>query len=92
MTGAPTTGLRFASVTIADHDGQPAVERVAVTPTYNEKGTFRILPVADALAVPGITPKLASELRRSWDRTMGYVLGLDGQALGVVADRTPPPA
>src|SRR5690606_35395808 len=79
----------LATVGVADGAEGPEVSHVTVTPTYNERRTFRVVPVADGLDFLAPGDPLAAELRRSWERTIGHVFRLDAMALGVAPDRTP---
>lgn len=79
----------LATVGVADGPEGPEVSHVTVTPTYNERRTFRVVPVADGLDFLAPGDPLAAELRRSWERTIGHVFRLDAMALGVAPDRTP---
>ena len=73
------------TVTIGDTAGGVAVTDVAFTPTWNERSTFRVLPAAATLAA-GTDPALEADLRASYERTAGYILGLGAAALGVAPD------
>lgn len=59
------------------------VTSVAVTPTWNERRTFRVLPTAATVA-DGTAPDLVADLRASYARTMSAVLALGGAEVGVV--------
>ena len=55
------------------------------TPTWNERATFRVLPAA-ATVRAGTDPALDADLRASYARTSGYLLGLGAGPLGVAPD------
>ena len=84
---ADATDGVLVTVDIADHAGAGGsvgvgVERVRFTPTWNERSTFRVLPVAATLADPALPADLAADLRVSYARTTEHVLAHDGAALG----------
>lgn len=81
----------LVTVELADGADGVAVADVSFAPTYNERRTFRVIPAADGVDFLEPGDALAAELRRSWDRTVGEVLAIDGAALGVEPDRSPPP-
>jgi poly-gamma-glutamate capsule biosynthesis protein CapA/YwtB (metallophosphatase superfamily) len=56
-----------------------AVDRVLYTPTWVEPGTYRILPVADALEEPDTSPEQSALLAQSWRRTVATVRALGGR-------------
>jgi len=86
---AETADGVIVTATIGDTPSGVAVTAVAFTPTWNERSTFRVLPVAATLAAGSDQP-LAAELRASYERTAGYILGLGAVELGVEPDRVPP--
>jgi poly-gamma-glutamate synthesis protein (capsule biosynthesis protein) len=65
------------------------VRGLRFTPTWNERDTFRVLPVAATLTEPGLPADLAADLRASFTRTTEHVLALGAADLGVTPDRTP---
>ena len=76
------------TVGIGDLDapgGPVGVTSVAVTPTWNERAGFRVLPIAATVA-DGTAPDLVADLRSSYARTLAQVLALGGTDLGIVAD------
>jgi poly-gamma-glutamate capsule biosynthesis protein CapA/YwtB (metallophosphatase superfamily) len=75
----------IVTVTIGDTAGGVAVTDIAFTPTWNERSTFRVLPAA-ATVVAGAEPALEADLRASYQRTVGYILGLGASDLGVAPD------
>jgi hypothetical protein len=79
----------------AEFSGTPGhgaeVSGVRVTPTWNERTTFRVLPAAATLAAPDVPPELAADLRASFERTIDTVLSEGGADLGVAPDLEPPP-
>jgi poly-gamma-glutamate synthesis protein (capsule biosynthesis protein) len=56
--------------------GRFVVDGIRVTPTYVERGTYRILPVARTLRAKWPSESLRATLRASWDRTMSAVHSL----------------
>lgn len=84
-----TTDGVVVTVTIGDTTGGVAVTDVAFTPTWNERATFRVLPAAATIAA-GTAPELDADLRASYERTAGYILGLGAAELGVEPDRSLP--
>lgn len=82
------------TVTIADLVEPGAgvgVTDVAFTPTWNERDTFRVLPVAATLAAGTASGALTVDLRASFERTARSILALGGTELRVEPDRPPPP-
>jgi poly-gamma-glutamate capsule biosynthesis protein CapA/YwtB (metallophosphatase superfamily) len=79
----------IVTVTIGDTAGGVAVTDIAFTPTWNERSTFRVLPAA-ATVVAGAEPALEADLRASYQRTVGYILGLGASDLGVAPDEVLP--
>lgn len=61
----------------------PRVLDVTAVPTWNERATFAILPVVDALADPATPQALAPDLRASLARTLAHVQAMGGERLGV---------
>ena len=80
-----TTDGVVVTVTIGDTADGVGVTDVAFTPTWNERATFRVLPAAATIAA-GTAPELDADLRASFERTAGYVLGLGAGELGVEPD------
>ena len=63
--------------------------RVRYTPTWVEPGTYRVLPVAAALADPATPAGKRAALRASWRRTVA-ALSLLGRTAGAAQpDRQP---
>jgi hypothetical protein len=54
---------------------------VEFTPTWVERGTFRILPAAETLADGSPSATLARELAVSWRRTEAVITSLDAPAV-----------
>jgi poly-gamma-glutamate synthesis protein (capsule biosynthesis protein) len=81
-----TTDGVIVTATIGDIAGGVGVTDVAFTPTWNERSTFRVLPAAATIAA-GSAPELDADLRASYERTAGYILGLGAAELGVEPDR-----
>ncbi len=86
---AESTDGVVVTVTIGDTSGGVGVTDVAFTPTWNERATFRVLPTAATVAA-GTAPELDADLRASYERTAGYILGLGAADLGVEPDRALP--
>jgi len=86
---ADSTDGVVVTVTVGDTAGGVGVTGVAFTPTWNERATFRVLPAAATIAA-GSAPELDADLRASYERTAGYILGLGGAELGVEPDRALP--
>lgn len=57
-------------------NGRWKVDRVRFTPTWVERGTYRILPVARAYNRSGTSDHLRSILKASWSRTLSAVRSL----------------
>jgi poly-gamma-glutamate synthesis protein (capsule biosynthesis protein) len=90
---AEATDGVLVTVEIGDRAGgarDPGVTAVRFTPTWNERSSFRVLPVAATLADPGLPADLAADLRASFARTSEHLLSLGGAALGVAPDRPLP--
>ena len=77
-TTEATDGL-VVTVRVGDRPDRTGVEvqGVTVTPTWNERDGYRVLPAAEALAAGVADPRLAAALRSSFERTMGHVTALD---------------
>ena len=58
---------------VEERDAGFVVAGVRVTPTYVERGSYRILPVARTLRAKWPSESLRATLRASWDRTMSAV-------------------
>ena len=71
------------------HLGGVGVTDVAFTPTWNERATFRVPPHCRH-GRRGTAPELDADLRASYERTAGYILGLGAADLGVEPDRALP--
>ena len=82
---AETTDGVVVTVTIGDTAAGVAVTDVAFTPTWNERSTYRVLPAAATIAA-GTAPELDADLRASYERTAGFILGLGAADLGVAPD------
>jgi poly-gamma-glutamate synthesis protein (capsule biosynthesis protein) len=82
---AETADGVIVTATIGDTPTGVAVTDLAFTPTWNERTTFRVLPAA-ATVRAGTDPALDAELRASFARTAGYLLGLGAGDLGVAPD------
>ena len=82
-TTEATDGV-VVTVTIGDTapGGPVGVTGMAFTPTWNERGGFRVLP-AEATLAAGTEPGLTGDLQASLDRTTGHLLSLGGAELGV---------
>jgi len=82
-------------VTVTIGDGVAAgasvgVTGISFTPTWNERTTFRVLPIASTLTTGAPSAPLAADRRGSYDRTVANVLALSADALGVQPDEQPP--
>ncbi len=86
-----TDGM-VVTVTMGDvgQRGDVGIKGVTFTPTWNERQTYRVLPVAETLAAGVADQALAADLRASYERTVGHVLSLGGPDLGVTPDRPLP--
>jgi poly-gamma-glutamate synthesis protein (capsule biosynthesis protein) len=82
---AETADGVIVTVTVGDTADGVAVTDLAFTPTWNERSSFRVLPAA-ATVRAGTDAALDADLRASYARTAGYVLGLGAQQLGVAPD------
>ena len=82
---AESTDGVVVTVTVGDTPTGVAVTDLAFTPTWNERSTYRVLPAAATIAA-GISPELHADLRASYERTAGYILGLGAADLGVAPD------
>ncbi len=88
---ADATDGVVVTVTIGDTPGGGVgVQGVAFTPTWNERAGFRVLPIATTLEAGVTDPRLAADLRASFQRTTGHVLALAGAEFGVVPDHSMP--
>jgi hypothetical protein len=78
----------IVQVTVTEQsDGHWAATRVDYTPTWVEMGSYRVLPVAWALAAGQGDPNL---LAASWDRTVGYVTMLGAENVEATPAAWPP--
>jgi poly-gamma-glutamate synthesis protein (capsule biosynthesis protein) len=81
----------LVTVTVGDPTADRArvgVLGVTFTPTWNERSTFQVLPIAATLAT-GAAGDLAADLRASFARTEAEVLGRGGADDGVRPDVRP---
>jgi poly-gamma-glutamate synthesis protein (capsule biosynthesis protein) len=73
----------------AEREGdQWKVSTIEAVPTWVDLGSFRVLPVVDAIADPATPAGLRNELSASYDRTVGIVNG--PATPGVTVDPKPP--
>jgi capsule synthesis protein PGA_cap len=80
---SPRDGV-IARVTVERTAAGFRVADFAFSPTWVEPDTYRVRPVASALAAPGVTPPLRSALEASWCATVA--------AVGPAASPADPPA
>jgi poly-gamma-glutamate synthesis protein (capsule biosynthesis protein) len=82
-TTEATDGV-VVTVTVGDRapGGPVGVTGVAFTPTWNERSTYRVLPVAETLAA-GTDAAHTTDLEASLYRTTAHILALGGSDLGV---------
>lgn len=66
-----------------------AATGVRYHPTWVEPGTYRVLPVVDALAGDEVSPARRAELLASWDRTAAAVEARSAEGDGVAAADRP---
>jgi poly-gamma-glutamate capsule biosynthesis protein CapA/YwtB (metallophosphatase superfamily) len=85
----PTRDGMILQVTVGQQHGRFAVRRITYTPTYVDPQTVTILPVAQALKRPGLTPALRQALLASFQRTVARVDALGAGRLGVEPDQRP---
>lgn len=77
-TAEATDGVLVTATITERHDRSGfTLTGLQVTPTWNERQTFQILPTAETLATGTADPQLAATLRQSHDRTMRHLLALD---------------
>lgn len=73
-TAATQDGMVVTLSLAQAHDGAGLkVQEVAITPTYVERPTFRVLPVPQLLADPATPPELRAQLETSAARTAAVV-------------------
>ena len=68
----------IVEVTLAERDGQIAVESVGSVPTWVDRSDYSVVPVSDALSDPDLAPGRRAELEASLERTV-EAIGLLGQ-------------
>jgi poly-gamma-glutamate synthesis protein (capsule biosynthesis protein) len=66
----------LVKLVVKKSSGRWRVDRIRFTPTYVERGTYRILPVARTYNKPGTSDYMRSVLRASWFRTISAVRSL----------------
>lgn len=84
-----TTDGAVVTVTIGDVATGVGVTDIAVTPIWNERNGFRVLPAAATIAA-GAAGDLDAALRASFERTVGHLLSLGAGDLGVAPDQPLP--
>ena len=62
-------GLTAVLVAAKQPDGRYRVDEVLAVPTWIEPGTFRVIPIPNALRDPGLSSALRAQLTASYDRT-----------------------
>ena len=76
MTQAPRRdGITVRATAVVDTNGRWKVSGVEAIPTWVDLGSFRVLPVVDALADRKTPPTLRAELSGSYDRSAAIVTG-----------------